>query len=427
MNFISGETTPWLFPPSLEELIDEGHIVRTIEAMVERLDTGAIETHYSTLGRPPFHPKLMLKILVYAYASGLRSSRKIEEACKSNVYYMYLSRRITPDFWTLCLFRRTFTKEIEGLFVQLVRLCVEMKVTKLGKISIDGTKLRASASAKKTKKKDELEKLMKKIREEVRTMLDEAEKVDDEENRLYGDKCGDELPKELQKKETRVKKIEEALKRLQEEDKEKINVTDNEACFMQERHGVITPAYNCQIATTPERVILAYDVVGEATDIKQLQPMVEKVEKNTGVVVQEVKADCGYSSEANYIYAVDEKKMDVYMPDKTFVKERKRCMKEGLPFPSAELCANTAAEKSLVQQAREKLFFPEHYATYKTRMHEIEPVFGHIKFNVGFRQFLLRGRLKVKAEFGLMCLAYNILKIWTHTQQHKKIKGKTNR
>lgn len=119
--------------------------------------------------------------------------------------------------------------------------------------------------------------------------------------------------------------------------------------------------------------------------------------------------------------------MDVYMPDKTFVKERKRCMKEGIPFPPADLCASTATEKSLVQQAREKLFFPEHYATYKTRMHEIEPVFGPIQCNVGFRQFLLRGRPKVKAEFGLMCLAYNILKIWTHTQGKKKKKGKTKR
>ncbi len=424
MNFISGENTPWLLPPSIEELIDEGHIVRTIEAMVERLDVSDIEKQYSTLGRPPFHPKLMVKILVYAYSSGLRSSRKIEEACKSNVYYMYLSRRITPDFWTLCLFRRKFSNEIEGLFVQLVRLCVEMKVTKLGKISIDGTKLRASASAKKTKKKDELEKLMKTIREEVRTLLDEAEKIDDEENRLYGDARGDELPKELQKKETRMKKIEEALKRLQEEDKEKINLTDPEAHFMQERHGVIKPAYNCQIATTPDQVILAYDVVREATDIKQLHPMVEKVEKNTGVRVQELKADCGYASEENYTYAVDEKKMDVYMPDKTFVKERKRCMKEGIPFPP-EAYTKTGSEKSLVEQAREKLYHPEHYATYKARMHEVEPVFGHIKFNFGYRQFLLRRCPKVKAEFGLMCLAYNLIKIWTHTQEKGKKKNKT--
>ena len=401
-----------LLPPSINDFVEDGHIARTIDEIVERLDTKAIENQYSELGRPAFHPKMLLKVLLYAYGSGLRASRKIEDACKSNLYYMYLSGMQVPDFWTICLFRRRFANEVEGIFCQVVRLCVEMGITRLGRISLDGSKLRASASAKRTKTKAEIEKLMRRVREEINKALAEAEAIDEEENRLYGDRRGDELPKEIRKKEVRLKRLDEALKRLEEDEKEKVNLTDAEANFMQERHGVIKPAYNCQVAATPEQVIVAYDTVCDATDIKQLEPMVEKVEENTGERVEEVKADCGYASEDNYKYAVETKKIDIYMPDKGFVKERKRCMKEGLPFPSEELILKSNTEKSIAAIIREKLSIPENYRKYKARMYEIEPVFGHLKFNLGYRHFLLRSQKKVKGEFGLMCAAYNLMKIW---------------
>jgi len=401
-----------LLPPSINDFVEDGHIARTIDEIVERLDTKAIENQYSELGRPAFHPKMLLKVLLYAYGSGLRASRKIEDACKSNLYYMYLSGMQVPDFWTICLFRRRFANEVEGIFCQVVRLCVEMGITRLGRISLDGSKLRASASAKRTKTKAEIEKLMRRVREEINKALAEAEAIDEEENRLYGDRRGDELPKEIRKKEVRLKRLDEALKRLEEDEKEKVNLTDAEANFMQERHGVIKPAYNCQVAATPEQVIVAYDTVCDATDIKQLEPMVEKVEENTGERVEEVKADCGYASEGNYEYAVETKKIDIYMPDKGFVKERKRCMKEGLPFPSEELILKSNTEKSIAAIIREKLSIPENYRKYKARMYEIEPVFGHLKFNLGYRHFLLRSQKKVKGEFGLMCAAYNLMKIW---------------
>ena len=401
-----------LLPPSINDFVEDGHIARTIDEIVERLDTKAIENQYSELGRPAFHPKMLLKVLLYAYGSGLRASRKIEDACKSNLYYMYLSGMQVPDFWTICLFRRRFANEVEGIFCQVVRLCVEMGITRLGRISLDGSKLRASASAKRTKTKAEIEKLMGRVREEINKALAEAEAIDEEENHLYGDKRGDELPKEIRKKEVRLKRLDEALKRLEEDEKEKVNLTDAEANFMQERHGVIKPAYNCQAAVTPEQVIVAYDTVCEATDIKQLEPMVEKVEENTGERVEEVKADCGYASEGNYEYAVETKKIDIYMPDKGFVKERKRCMKEGLPFPSEKLIHESGTKKGIAAIIREKLSIPENYRKYKARMYEIEPVFGHLKFNLGYRHFLLRSQKKVKGEFGLMCAAYNLMKIW---------------
>ena len=401
-----------LLPPSINDFVEDGHIARTIDEIVERLDTKAIENQYSELGRPAFHPKMLLKVLLYAYGSGLRASRKIEDACKSNLYYMYLSGMQVPDFWTICLFRRRFANEVEGLFCQVVRLCVEMGITRLGRISLDGSKLRASASAKRTKTKAEIEKLMRRVREEINKALAEAEAIDEEENRLYGDRRGDELPKEIRKKEVRLKRLDEALKRLEEDEKEKVNLTDAEANFMQERHGVIKPAYNCQAAVTPEQVIVAYDTVCEATDIKQLEPMVEKVEENTGERVEEVKADCGYASEDNYKYAVETKKIDIYMPDKGFVKERKRCMKEGLPFPSEKLIHESGTKKGIAAIIREKLSISENYRKYKARMYEIEPVFGHLKFNLGYRHFLLRSQKKVKGEFGLMCAAYNLMKIW---------------
>ena len=345
-----------LLPPSINDFIEDGHIVRTIDEIVERLDTKGIEDKYSELGRPAFHPKMLLKVLLYGYSSGLRASRKIEDACKSNLYYMYLSGMQTPDFWTICLFRRKFADEVEGLFCQVVRICVEMGITRLGRISLDGSKLRASASAKRTKTKEEIEDLMKKVREEITTALLEAESIDEEENHLYGERRGDELPKEIRNKEARLKRLDEALKRLEGEEKEKVNLTDTDARFMQERHGVIKPAYNCQVAATPEQVIVAYDTVSEATDIKQLKPMVEKVEENTKNPVEELKADCGYASQSNYEYAAGTKEIDIYMPDKGFVKERKRCMKEGLPFPCEALISkgsNTNKTPDMI--AREKL------------------------------------------------------------------------
>ena len=411
-----------LLPPSINDFVEDGHIARTIDEIVERLDTKAIENQYSELGRPAFHPKMLLKVLLYAYGSGLRASRKIEDACKSNLYYMYLSGMQVPDFWTICLFRRRFANEVEGLFCQVVRLCVEMGITRLGRISLDGSKLRASASAKRTKTKAEIEKLMGRVREEINKALAEAEAIDEEENHLYGDKRGDELPKEIRKKEVRLKRLDEALKRLEEDEKEKVNLTDAEANFMQERHGVIKPAYNCQVAATPEQVIVAYDTVCDATDIKQLEPMVEKVEENTGERVEEVKADCGYASEDNYKYAVETKKIDIYMPDKGFVKERKRCMKEGLPFPSEKLIHESGTKKGIAAIIREKLSISENYRKYKARMYKIEPVFGHLKFNLGYRHFLLRSQKKVKGEFGLMCAAYNLMKIWkAKTGKQEKI------
>lgn len=167
-----------LLPLIINDFVEDGHIVRTIGEIVERLDTKAIESQYSELGRPAFHPKILLKALLYAYGSGLWASWKIEDACKSNLYYMYLSGMQVPDFWTICLFRQRFANEVEGIFCQVVRLCVGMGITRLGRISLDESKLRASASAKRTKTNVEIEKLMSKVREEMHTALAEAESAD---------------------------------------------------------------------------------------------------------------------------------------------------------------------------------------------------------------------------------------------------------
>ena len=171
---------------------------------------------------------------------------------------------------------------------------------------------------------------------------------------------------------------------------------------------------------------MAYDTVLDATDIKQLKLMVEKVEENTLKPVEELKANCGCPSEANYKYAIEEKEIDIYIPDKGFVKERQGCMKEGMPFPTEGSVIESKTEKSLAMSIREKLCIPENYKKYKSRMFEVEPEFGHLKHNLGYRYFLLRGQGKVKGEFGLMCIAYNLMKIWKAVigKQGKSIMGK---
>jgi len=369
-----------LLPPCLEDFVEEGHLVRTIDEIVEKLDTTVIEARYSEVGRPAYHPKVLLKILLYAYSIGLRSSRKIEEACKSNIYFMYLSGMLKPDFWTLCDFRRKFPEGIESIFVQIVRLCLQMGVLIVGSLSIDGSKLRASASPKKSKKKDEIEKMIENIRQEVKSILQEAEQVDEEENALYGDKRGDELPKELHKKEVRLKKLEEALKTLEEEDKKTVNITDPDANFMKLRHGVIQPAYNAQVVAASEQVIVAYDLVTAASDFNQLLPMIEKAEGVTQKKVEEVKADCGYASYDNY-EALTKTEIKLYLPDLQFVKERKAKM-EGKDYAPPKQMQDKEGVK-LALAMREKLKDPVHYAKYKERMYEVEPIFGNIKHNLG--------------------------------------------
>jgi len=314
----------WLFPPSLRELIREDELCAVINDVVERIGVQEIEYKYVEEGHPAYHPKMMIKIYFYAYARGIRSPRKIAQELEGNVKFWYLSGRQTPDFRTISDFRKNHIEEIKLLFKKVVRLCVEMGMVNLGLVAIDGTKIKANASDKQSKTEEGLEKELKKAEEDISRFLDEAEKVDCGEDKKYGaDKRGDEVPKELAKAAKRKAKIEKALKKIEEEALDKVNVTDNDAKIMKSKKRYYEPAYNCQTAVDEGRgVIIAAEVSQKTGDENLLQEVAEAAKNNTGNKPEKVVADCGYYSTDNIEY-LENKEIDGYLPDTTIRKIKK--------------------------------------------------------------------------------------------------------
>ena len=301
-----------------------------------------------------------------------------------------------------------------------------MGLAKFGNIktSIDGSKVRANASAKLSKDEEGLKKLLEKTREEINRMFEEAEQIDKEEDEMYGkENRGDELPKSLQSRKSREKAIKKAIKKLKKQkeemkdnirngksrepteselkkiDKMKINVTDNDAKFMKERNGLIKPNYNAQLSVDEkEQFILANDVVDECNDQHQLVPMLKQTKENIGESPKKVKADNGYYpqlEEATKLFP----EIDLYVDD----KNRR---KEDLDLKKIKEEYNEIEYKNL-----RKLLTKNGNKEYQKRMHTVEPPIGNIKSNLGYRTFLLRGLNKVKGEFNLMCIAHNLKKI----------------
>ena len=454
----------------IDTVIPADHLCRLVKEIVFSLDTETIEAKYSFNGQKTYHPKLMLSLLFYGYATGVRSSRKLEEKCIRDQTYIYIMQCYSPDHRTISDFRKNNTKEIGEYFIEIIRILNELGCSRVGKIHIDGTKLRSNAAAKRSKDEKGYEKWLSEITEEIDNIIKEAEAIDKQED----ESCETaEQQKEIMKKLTNRKylksKIEEALKTLKEEDRKKINLTDKDANHMKAGGSKdVRPSYNCQAAVTDDGIIVAAEAVSEANDRKQLEPMIEQTERNIKEPVEEVAADSGYGSYANYEY-LEEKEIDGYVPDDHFRqykngeydKEENRyhysnfkydestdsyTCPEGKPLKywktrknrtrkrqwnhkvyrgrecrectKRSLCTKSKMRELLIdvrepllQKMREKLSSEEGKKKYLKRQCTIEPVFGHLKYNLGYRNFLLRGIEKVTAEFKLMCIGWNIKKM----------------
>lgn len=449
-----------LLPPSLSEFIPEGHLARLVDHIVDRLDTSAIEDKYSELGQHTYHPKILIKLLFYGYAVGERSGRMIARRCETDTAYMYLAQLYRPDFRTINDFRKNNIQELADCFVTIVRLCKELGLLTIGQINIDGTKIKANAASRRTKTKDDYERWLKKVNKKITDILTEADQLDTEEDKRYGDTRGDELPEEIATEEKLKRKLEKIHKRFTTT-KEKRNLTDPDARFMKGGNGRIDIAYNCQAAVTNNCLIVGSEVITDANDRKALVLMVETSETNTGEEVTEVTADTGYSSYDNDAYLAEKSKIG-YIPDQqmakgteqqvdpyhqdrfAYVKERDEYIcpeghrlrrskirradtsyrrwrqviyqAEACPTcPSKTRCTKqryrTIARddrKALREQMRERLHTEAGRQKYLKRLTTVEPLFGHLKHNLGYRQFLLRGLEKVKGEFRLMCIGYNL-------------------
>jgi transposase len=410
-----------LLPPSLREWLPEDHLAYFVSDVVDQLDLSAIESVYEEddRGQPPYHPRMMTKVLLYGYCVGVFSSRKLQKRLVEDVAFRVLAAGNQPDFRTLSDFRKKHLGALDELFQQVLRLTLETGTMKLGRVVLDGSKIKANASKHKAMSYGRMKETEKRLREEVRRLLHQAEAADQEDDRRYGrDRRGDELAEELQRRESRIGRLRQAQRALEERAREQAqsegqeenqaqpapkaqyNFTDPESRIMKGAEGFVQ-AYNTQVAVEPLlQLIVGQTVTPAANDKQQLVPMIEKIEEQSGQKPREVLTDSGYCSEENLRYLGKRKISGWVATEKRKHGEpRRTCPRGPLPREAGE-----------VERMKRKLQTQVGTAVYATRKFVVEPVFGQIKQARGFRQFLLRGLEKVRGEWALICLTHNLLK-----------------
>jgi transposase/CRP-like cAMP-binding protein len=430
---------PWkideahLLPASVQDYVPERHLSRFIVALVrEGLDLSEIEASYaSVFGQPPFHPALMTALLLHGYASGIYSSRRLAKACTERADFMMIAAGDPPDFRTVSNFRKRHLQALKQLFVQVLKLCEASGLVKLGHVAFDGTKIKANASKHKAMSYERMKKRELELQAEVDRWLAAAEATDAEEDRQHGSKRGDELPEWIADKQQRLAKIraakaaleaqakatveEQRRRRAEAEEKHKAegrkrsaeppsaepdgkaqrNFTDPESRILKSKDGFIQ-GYNAQAAVDGKaQVIVAHALTQSASDQDQITVLIDGIQANLGARPREASADAGYCSEAN-LQALADRNIAGYIATgraKHAADDKRR------------------AGGPLMQAMRQKLKRAGWRSRYRLRKQIVEPVFGQIKQARGFRQFLLRGVEKVRAEWALICTAHNLTKL----------------
>ncbi len=463
-----------LFPAAIGDYLSEDHLAWAIDDVVEQLDLSSLYKKISSVGNPSYHPKMMLKILFYGYATSNFSSRKIAKGLESDVAFIFLSGMQKPDFRTISDFRKNNVEELPNLFIQIVRLCKKLGLVGLGHISIDSTVIKASANRDRTYDRERCILEEQAIRKKIKEMLDSAQAIDEKEDKLFGPSlCGDELPKELRSRQKRLEKIKEAKKKLEEESLKEINLTDFDATFQREKGKVFRPGYRAEaVVDEKEQIIVACDVINKANDEQELLPSIEQTVNNLPEITSQdlkviVTADSGYSAMESLKKLEEKPYIDAYIPDVRYqAKQDGKTIDEDSPFhkkhfsynpdkdvyicpnqkeliyrrsnidaagrpysvyacdhcqgcPYFGTCTNCSRGRAIsvydnreqIYKMRRKLDSADGKRIYSRRKIIIEPPFGNIKHNLRFREFLLRGLRKVKAEFALIAIIHNILKI----------------
>lgn len=414
-----------LLPPSLREWLPENHLAYFVSDVVDNLDLSALDAVYGNekRGQPPYDPLMLTKVLVYAYCVGVFSSRRIERKLQEDIAFRVLAAGNQPNFRTISDFRKIHLKTLEGMFEQVLKIALEAGALKVGRVALDGTKMKANASKHKAMSYDRMREKEKTLKAEVKELLSQAEAADAEEDTRYGkNRRGDELPEELQRRETRLKKIREAKraveararakaeaegsdpKQAQPQDKDQYNFTDPESRIMRGADGFVQ-GYNAQAAVEPElQLIVGQTVTDAANDKEQLLPLIATIENQSGQRPEQILADSGYCSEKNLeaLEGEPERRIEGYI-----ATERQKHDEYKQPCPRGPLPKGATR----VDQMRRKLKTKAGKTIYAARKAIVEPVFGQIKQARGFRQFLLRGIAKVRGEWALICLTHNILKL----------------
>jgi transposase len=425
MGGMSKTFRPWtpeqtlLMPPAVQDWVEPGHVAHFVMNLVsEQLDLRAIVNEYGEeRGRPPFHPVMMVGLVLYSYTQGIYSSRRMAKACRERVDFMMLAAQQQPDFRTINGFRKRHLENLKALFGQVVRLCCKAGLANLGHVALDGTKMKANASKYRSMRYGKMNIKEAELQAEVDGWFEQADQIDEEEDRLYGeDKTGEELPDWVKDRQKRLEKIRQAKAELEAEAraeakktdvnrhkakatgepkaKAERNFTDPESRKMKGREGFVQ-GYNCQAAVdTEHQIIVAQYVTNKGNDFQELKPLLDAIKGETKRQAREISADAGYNSEDN-LRELKRRRVRGYVANRYTAPLAKLPRKMGVH----------------ARQMWQRIKRGGKRSRYWLRCQTAEPVFGQIKQVRNFRHFLLRGVKKVSGEWSLLCTAHNLLKL----------------
>ncbi len=435
----------YLFPPSPYDWLPEGDLVYFLTDTVATLDLSPIFAHHERelRGQPPFHPRMMVALLLYCYATGTRSSRKIMRRCQVDVACRVIVGEDVPDFRTISDFRKIHLARLEALFVEVLKLCALAGLAKVGTIALDGTKVKANASRHKAMSYDRMKTEEARLKQEIARLLAEAKAADEAEDLQHGpDRQGDELPDELARRQGRLARIQEARRLLEErarieaaeeaarrqaegrsppatppgeavpDPRDQINFTDAESRIMKASNKGWDQCGNAQAVTNEHQIILAADVTDQANDVRQAVPMADQTRANLDAagIEEAIKAmlgDAGYYSETN---ATDLKRRGI---EASLATERLKHHEKVASAPRGRIPKGLTAKQRMARKLRTK----EGREMYARRRGMIEPIFGQLKQVLGFRQFSMRGLASMRGEWRLMATVHNLLKLWRTDQR----------
>jgi len=439
--------TPYLLPPSVDEWVEAKHLARFVVDVVDQLNLSALENRYAGRGKKAYHPSLLVAVLFYGYATGVYSSRALERASHDSVAFRYICANLHPDHDTLAEFRKSFLKELSALFVQILTLAQQMGMLKVGKVALDGTKIKANASAHKALSWKHAIKLEQPLKAEVAELLKKAEAADASDL-----PDGLDIPAELERREDRLKGIAAAQAEIERRakeretgeraeyeaklaarksktertgrkpggrepqppqsgpaDKDQVNLTDSESRILPAPGGGFVQGYNAQASVDIDsRLIVARHVTQAANDKRELTPALEQLRALPEALgqVTDVVADNGYLSSANVAACAEPPEGQAPITPSIALS------RESHHLPLWDRFAPTPPEPPADAEPMARMAWrlktPEGKALYGLRKQVVEPVFGIIKQTLRFRQFLLRGKSKVDGEWDLVCMAYNL-------------------
>ena len=455
----SNKEQNWLLTPNIKDMIPKDHICFLVDDFVESLDFSKFNLVYEGVGHPAYHPRILMKILVYGMLCKTRSSRKLAKACIENFVFMYLAEKVNPNWRTINRFRKDNSQFVKDAFKKTVEVAVKNKLVDLSFLSIDGSTFKAYAGSKRYLGKKSLDKLDKAIDK----MIEEDIALDELENELYGDNANDgltgidrrdmkkivrEFNKSKDKKKIK-KNIEKAKGELDKYFLKKVSISDPGSRAMQTKKRFSELSYNSQLSVSKNQIIVANDITQDKHDVHQFIPQIKNIKENIKLNKNtKVALDCGYSDGINIKFAEDNR-IDLYVPSRAqaqkldgkeqslnhdnykYNKKNDEIIAEGhkykrsggytrkdgkriLTFYNKELKKKKDIPFYFKERLRmkAKMETDEAKQIYNLRKITVEPTYGNIKQNLGFREFLLRGLEKVKTEFNLVCIAHNLQKIW---------------